>query len=209
MTVTSLKEKLFRTKSEGPIRKPHDDDASCATVPIDESWRSTAIDESWRSTASDATSFHERSTRRSSLKGSNTVPITPRPRRGSISFCEDVQVTPIVPTTKLIKKKSELWLRTKDYERIIARSITIVDQAEEGGSETCTRGLENLMQDTSARYDAWDAVLDVQHAQRENGVLNDEELSKIYKLSCANSRTEAKLRGLQDEKDAMQYLRAT
>lgn len=190
--------------SNNDEKQAQHDDMSCSTS------CTVLMDKSWRSTTSEdipQPDCHRKVMRRSSLKGPNTSPITPRPKRPSITFCEKVEVTPIVPTTNLIRKKSELWLRTKDYERIIARLMNILDQAEEGpSSEHCTRGLENLMHDTTVRYDAWDAVLGVQDTQRENGVLNDEELSSIYRLSCANSIEEAKIRALQDEKDAKGYL---
>jgi hypothetical protein len=77
-----------------------------------------------------------------------------------------------------------------------------VDRADKGTTNRCTRGLENLTKDKTERYDAWDAVLDEQDCQRENGVYNDEALSIIYKQSCIKSQLEAELRALQDAKDA-------
>eukprot|EP00980_Cylindrotheca_fusiformis_P018403 scaffold6052_cov118-Cylindrotheca_fusiformis.AAC.16 len=199
MNATSLKTKVLRRRPDAKVEKPIDDDVSCATAPMDESWRSVTSD------ASRPEHLKHRTLRRSSLKGTSPS----RHRRPSITFCEDVHVHPITPTTKMIKKKSELWLRTKDYERIIARAYEIVDQAGEGDSKNCTRGLENLMQDTTTRYEAWDAVLNVQNNQRKNGVDNAEEISLIYQLSCRVSSEQAKLRALQDEKDAMLYLKGT
>jgi hypothetical protein len=198
MTITSLKNKLFPKRSNS-IDKSQDDDKSCATVPIDESWRSTS------SEATPQPIESNNAPRRSSLKGLNSN----RPKRPSITFCEVVEVIPIVPTTKLIRKKSELWFGTKDYERIQANLFDIVDQAEQGTPKSCTRGLENLKKDQTALYNAWDAVLGVQLFQRETGVYNDEKLSNIYKLSCANSRVEARFRARQDEKEAMEYLNIT
>jgi hypothetical protein len=143
--------------------------------------------------------------RRSSLKGANG----PRSlRRHSISFSEQVIVTPVVPTTEMVKKKSDLWLQGEDYARIMTKVHTIADRAADGGGpKYCTRGLEALIlnEEDPQRYEACDAVLDEQWNQVRNGIYDDKALSRIYKLSSISSKMEAKLRGLQDAKDIRKY----
>jgi hypothetical protein len=174
------------------LKKSQDDDK------FDESGRSTSSETSSEVTPQHIETNMALPSRTSSFKKADS----PRPKRPSITFCEKVEVTPIVPTSKL-------WLRTKDYERIIANVFDIVDQVKEGRTKSCTRGLENIHKDNTALHDAWDAVLDVQETQRETGVYNDEELSNIYKLTSANCRLEANFRARQDEKEAMEYLNST
>lgn len=192
MSFNSLKSKLLRKRSNS-INKSQDDSSSCSTAELEDSWRSVVSESIPQHIANNG------APRRSCLK----VPNGPRPsRRDSIEFSEGVLVTLIVPTTRLVKRKSELWFRSKDYERITASAYDIVDRADKGTTNRCTRGLENLTKDKTERYDAWDAVLDEQDCQRENGVYNDEALSIIYKQSCIKSQLEAELRALQDAKDA-------
>jgi hypothetical protein len=143
--------------------------------------------------------------RRSSLKGANG----PRSsRRHSISFSEQVIVTPVVPTSEMVKKKSDLWLQSQDYDRIITKVQAIADRAGNGGGpKYCTRGLEALMlnEEDPQKYGACDAVLDEQWNQAQNGIYDDKALSTIYKLSSISSKMEANLRGLQDAKDIRRY----
>jgi hypothetical protein len=200
MSFTSLNKLLRKRFLSNSINKSQVDSSSCST---------TELEESWRSDVSESIPQHianKRASRRSSLKVLNS----PRPSRpDSIEFCERVEVTLITPTTRLVKRKSELWFRSKDYERIAASAFEIVDRVDEGTTNCCTRGLENLMKDRTERYDAWDAVLDEQEFQRVSGVYNDEALSSIYKQSCTKSQLEAELRALQDAKDALQYVSDT
>lgn len=147
-----------------------------------------------------------KTSRRSSLKGANGPPT---PKRHSITFSNHVLVSPVVPTTEMIKKKSELWFQRKDYDKIKAKIYAIADLAAEGeiDKKICTRGLESLIVKDSAlqRYEAWNAVLDEQWNQIETGDYDDQALSTVYKLSSVNSQMQAKLRASQDEKDIKKY----
>lgn len=199
MPLASLKNKLLRRRSAS-IDKSENDSSSCSTVELEESWRSEA---------SDALPQHNEKSKaplRSSLKGSIRAQAT---KKNSIEFCERVKVTLIVPTTRLVRKKSELWLRNKDYDRIIATSYDILDRAESGTTKDCTRGLENLVKDKSERYDSWDALFDEQNVQREHGVYDDEALATIYMQKCAKSQVEAERRAIQDAQDALKYVNDT
>jgi hypothetical protein len=143
--------------------------------------------------------------RRSSVKGANGPR---RMRRHSICFNEKVTVTPVVPTTEMVDKKSDLWLQGKDYDRIMTKVHAIADRAADGGGpKYCTRGLEALIlnDEDPQKYEACDAVLDEQWNQIQNGKYDDKALSRIYKLSSISSKMEAKIRGLQDAKDIRKY----
>lgn len=152
------------------------------------------------------TTKNGRAPRRSSMKktagsGSRTR------RRSTISFCEQVEVTPIVPAFELAKKKGSLWWQSEDYQRILRKSHEIV--AKKDVEKRCTRGLENFLKQKTERYNSFDAVLDEQCYQREHGLYNEEAMSSIYQQSCVNSQKEATLRALQDAKEADKYLSDT
>jgi hypothetical protein len=178
---------------------------SCGTV--DHACGSAAVDSAANEYGYEVAipSTHRRVPRRSSLKGANG----PRSsRRHSISFCEQIVVTPVVPNTEMAKKKSDLWLQRQDYDRIMTKNYAIADRAADGsGPKCCTRGLEALFlnEEDSQKYEAYDAVLDEQWNQAKDGIHDDKALSTIYKLSSISSKMEAKLRGLQDEKDVRKY----
>eukprot|EP00980_Cylindrotheca_fusiformis_P018046 scaffold5772_cov101-Cylindrotheca_fusiformis.AAC.5 len=144
--------------------------------------------------------------RRSSLKGSNG----PRPhRRHSITFSNEVLVSPVVPTTAMIKNNSDLWFQEKDYDRMKQKVYAIADLAAEGEMDKkyCTRGLESLIKNNSSqKYGAWDAVLDEQENQLSSGDIDDQALSTVYRLYTASSQMEAKIRALKDEKAIKKYL---
>ncbi|CAJ1956727.1 unnamed protein product [Cylindrotheca closterium] len=150
--------------------------------------------------------------RRSSLKGSNGTP--KGARRHSLTFSRDVVVATIVPTPELAKKKS-LWFMEKDYEKMRKKISHIANKAQEkggAGHKYCTRGLENLIRQGSEtrRYAAWDAVLDEQENQTFQGAGKDEDaLSQSYRSACEESRAEATIRALQDEKEVAEYLSET
>eukprot|EP00980_Cylindrotheca_fusiformis_P005409 scaffold1157_cov122-Cylindrotheca_fusiformis.AAC.1 len=146
--------------------------------------------------------------RRSSLKGSNGPSSTRR--RHTITFCEHVMVTPIVPAADLAKKKSDLWLQSRDYDRILKKAYAIADRAAEGNQPNyCTRGLEALLVDQAETgltvYDACNAVLEEQWNQAKEGISDDSALSKVYRISALKSKAEAERRAQNDEKDAMKY----
>jgi len=153
-----------------------------------------------------------RTPRRSSLKGSSGS--TPRRqfRRHSLTFSNNVTVATITPTQEMAKKKS-LWFEAKDYAKMHTKIHLIAEKAKEGdGRKYCTRGLEKIMRRETLetrKYAAWDAVLDEQEFQRSVGVDDDDALSNSYREVCAESREEATLRALKDEKAVAAYLSET
>ena len=152
-----------------------------------------------------------RMSRRSSLKGGSG---TPRQfRRHSLTFCSDVVVPTIIPTPELAKKKS-LWFEEKDYEKMHKKIHLIAERAQEGDSHKyCTRGLENIIRGDSQirKFAAWDVVLDEQNFQLESGAeyFDDDALSRSYRVVCEESRAQATIRALQDEKEVEEYLSET
>ncbi|CAJ1956731.1 unnamed protein product [Cylindrotheca closterium] len=146
--------------------------------------------------------------RRSSLKGSSP---TPRQfRRHSLTFSSNVVVATIIPTPELAKKKS-LWFEDKDYEKMHKKIHLIAERAQEGeGHKYCTRGLENIIRGGSQirKYAAWDAVLDEQEYQIQSGAefYDEDALSRSYRVVCEESRAQAAMRALQDQKEAAEYL---
>ncbi|CAJ1956729.1 unnamed protein product [Cylindrotheca closterium] len=157
-----------------------------------------------------------RTPRRSSLKGSRSSTPKGAPRRHSLTFSKDVVVSTIVPTKKLAKKNS-LWFMEKDYEKMRKKISHIAKRAQEkGGAEHkkkyCTRGLENLIRQGGSetrRYAAWDAVMDEQANQCSAEYYNEDAVSKSYRTACEESRAEATIRALQDEKEVAEYLSDT
>jgi hypothetical protein len=129
-------------------------------------------------------------------------------RKSSITFCEIIKIKPVVPATELTNKVEDLWLQSKDYDRIRERSYDIVDLADEG-YKYCTRGLEDLMQENDVRYDSVDTVLDEQDIQRDNGTFDDNAMARVYRLSSIDSRIEANLRAQKDAMAVRKYLRDT
>lgn len=150
-----------------------------------------------------------RISRRSSMKGANG----PRPvRRSSLTFCEQVVVTPVVPTTELVKKKSELWLQSRDYDKIMTKAYGIADRVAEGTDQKhCTRGLETLLSSEKEEkaHEAYDAVLDEQWKQAKKGIYDENALSRVYRRSSITSKNDAFLRAQKDEKDVKTYTRDT
>lgn len=160
-------------------------------------------------------SEHQRMPRRSSLRCSNGS--TPRQsRRHSLTFATNVTVATITPQQELAKKKA-LWFEEKEYNRIQKKIYLIAERVKQGGEESrkhCTRGLESIIgrnNSETRRYAAWDAVLGEQEYQRQFGVdrLNDDALSSSYREATGESREEATIRGLEDEKAVVEYLSET
>ena len=154
----------------------------------------------------DGTPTTPRTPRRSSLKGSSGREF----RRHSLTFSNNVTVATITPTSDMAKKKL-LWFEDKDYQKMQRKIHLIAEKAKQDSSKYCTRGLEAIMRRDSEtrRYAAWDVVLDEQEYQKEAAVYDDDALSNSYREACEESRAEATLRALQDEKAIADYLADT
>ena len=160
--------------------------------------------------------------RRSSIQISGEIEVClpgyekPVRRRTSITFNETVKVKRVAPVHELTEDPQQLWFQDDEYDKIRRKSFKIVDKFIQGekieGKRLCTRGLESILHHedrTHAKVDAWESVLNEQHAQREDGNYDDEYLSKVYKFSSRRSSNEAKARADQDEADVKNYLQST
>jgi hypothetical protein len=138
-------------------------------------------------------------------------------RTYSIGFEDKVKVKSIAPVSQLVETPEDLWFQDDEYDRMKQKSFEIVDRIElgmTGGKKYCTRGLEKLMQKNQEqsmvrKYDAWDAVLNEQYDQREEGNYSDDGMAHAYKFKTINSQRDANLRAQQDQEEVEKYLRTT
>lgn len=170
-----------------------------------------------------------RSQRRSSLKqsGSNRLSVSehggreievklpgkdkPVRRRQSISFCEGVTVQAIKPVTEMNKNVNDLWYQSTDLEDMVTRSFRLVKKAAKGKKKYCTRGLEN-MQDESVIdrvHSAMDAVLGEQDLQYDHGCFDEDRIQETYKRESFECSESARKRAEEDAKAVDAYLSET
>jgi hypothetical protein len=133
----------------------------------------------------------------------------PLRRRTSISFNDYDEVKTVEPVSSLTNEPEKLWYQSEEYDQIKERIFLLLDLAASDITENriCTRGLERhqcgeerekLMEE---QHLAWDAVFLEQYMQRDEGVFDDETVSKIYGLTTMDSKMQAMQRGLQDAAD--------
>lgn len=176
---------------------------------------------------------HHRVHRRSSMKqgsGSRRASITmgevievrlpgrskPVQRRTSITFKDTVTVKKVDPVHNLTEDPEALWFQADEYDRMREKSYHLVEKVEAGRGDKkyCTRGLENLMIETAEqaevlKYDGWDAVLNEQHLQKQEGMFNDEYMAQMYKFATFEDRKIAAGRAQKDAQEIENYLRET
>jgi hypothetical protein len=152
--------------------------------------------------------------RRSSIGYTGEVTVTlpgrsePLRRRTSISFNDYDEVKTVEPISALTNEPKKLWYQSEEYDQIKERIFLLLDLAASDITENriCTRGLErHLCQEREKlkeeQHLAWYGVFLEQYMQRNEGVFDDETVSKIYEVSTMDSKMQAMQRGLQDAAD--------
>ncbi|CAJ1965207.1 unnamed protein product [Cylindrotheca closterium] len=124
-----------------------------------------------------------------------------------VYFNETLVITPIIPTYELASKRSDLWFRQKDFDKILNRSMAIALRVKEGKkTKKCVRGLEHFLKDKEERYAAWNAVLVEQEIQHLSGNFSDVRISDLYLAASTTCRTEAFDRAKDDSDAVLEYM---
>jgi len=145
--------------------------------------------------------------RLSCMKGSRGKLMSVKLKNPHVYFNECLVVTPIIPTYELASKKSDLWFRQKDFDKILNRSMAIALRVKEGKkTKKCVRGLEHFLKDKEERYAAWNAVLIEQEIQNLSGKHSDEKISQKYLEASTTCRTEAQQMAQSDYDAIVQYI---
>lgn len=152
--------------------------------------------------------------RRASIGYTGEVTVTlpgrsePLRRRTSISFNDYDEVKTVEPISSLTNEPEKLWYQSEEYDQIKERIFLLLDLAASDITENriCTRGLERHLCEEREKLEedqhlAWYAVFLEQYMQRNEGVFDDETVSKMYELSTKDSKMQAMQRGLQDAAD--------
>jgi len=103
-------------------------------------------------------------------------------------------------------QKREYGLIRAAYS-VTVRIMSTSNRCLHDSVEHCTRGLEYRTAEGSQKrqankWNAIEAVLDEQHRQREDGVVDDETISSVYKNVAFHCQKEALERGLADAEAA-------
>jgi len=139
----------------------------------------------------------------SCMKGSRRKMFKVKLKNPHVRFNECMVVTPIIPTYELASKKSDLWFKQKDFDKILNRSMAIALRVKEGKkTKKCVRGLEHFLKDKEERYAAWNAVLVEQEIQNLSGNHSDVRICEKY-LAASTTCRQAAQQLAQDDYDAI------
>ena len=139
-------------------------------------------------------------------------------RRTCVAFYESVRVKDITTIDQLTDKPEVLWFQDEEYQRIRQKSYALVDKVENDtspdGKKYCIRGLEKMMPKNidkarQRKYDVWDAVMDEQGIQRQDGTFDDEYLGNVSTFVTRSSQQEAIERAQMDAAAIENYMRST
>jgi len=143
----------------------------------------------------------------SCIKGSRVKFLRHSKQKCKVYFHEIVNITPIIPCLELAGKRSELWFRQKDYDKILRQSMSIALKVKEGKkTRKCVRGLEHFLMVKTERYAAWNAVLVTQQVQRESNMWDDIRIHQAYLEASTTCRVVAQKRGQKDWETIQDYL---
>ncbi|KAL3935543.1 MAG: hypothetical protein SGBAC_008957 [Bacillariaceae sp.] len=146
----------------------------------------------------------------SCMRGSRGKLLSIKLKDPHVQFNECLVITPIIPSYELASKRSDLWFRQKDFDKILNRSMAIALRVKEGKrTRKCVRGLEHFLRDKEERYAAWNAVLVEQEIQTLSGQLNDVRISDLYLAASTTCRTEAQDQAQEDYKAILEYMEET
>jgi hypothetical protein len=139
-----------------------------------------------------------------------TSPITPKATR-AISFSPDVRVKKTLHLNNYSNDEIDAcWYNEAETKAIREQARRTVEQmqaeADLDGPKYCTRGLEILTaegrrQRMENRFQAWDAVLNEQERQVEEGIWEDDEATAArYGDCCYASMVTASMQGVSDQR---------
>jgi hypothetical protein len=162
------------------------------------------------------------SSRRSSIGYTGEVTVMlpgrsePLRRRTSIAFNDYDEVKTVEPVSSLTNEPEKLWYQSEEYDLIKKRIFKLLDLAASAhpDDKICMRGLESHLAEEKQKLKeeqhlAWYAVFLEQYEQRNEGVFDDEIVSKLYELSTVDSKMLAMQRGRQDAADIESYTKKT
>jgi hypothetical protein len=136
----------------------------------------------------------------------------PVTRARYITFDERVCVRRVPSLLELSKgSTSDIWFQPQEYEVIKLKTyalIRAIQRGDTGGVNYCTRGLEKYFEAEKvqrARAAARDSVLVIQEGQRQNGRLDDLQMSHVYRRISSQSMAEAAYRGKRDQEYIERY----
>jgi len=144
----------------------------------------------------------------SCMKGSRGRLFNVKLKNPKVYFNECLVITPIIPTYELASKRSDLWFRQKDFDKILNRSMAIALRVKEGRkTRKCVRGLEHFLKDKEERFAAWNAVLVEQEIQNLSGDRSDVRMRDLYLAASTTCRTEAQERAEEDFVAILGYMK--
>ena len=155
-------------------------------------------------------------------------------RRTTISFDSEVDVRTVPSMKDILYEQGKydaderLWFQPSEIAKWEEKANKIIDSVENqhkirklhapllgiARKKPCTRGLESYMKEYTKhrmwqRNMAWEAVLQEQSFQQNDGYYDDRAMRDIY-LACSQpSLSEARLRAKQDECEVQKYLKST
>jgi hypothetical protein len=140
------------------------------------------------------------------------------PRPKSIGFDQRVSVRMIIPAKDLSLDPESLWFQEEELQLIAAKTVALIRHVGRAGDSPspskkyCLRGLEKYINPGATqmkRHKARGSVLDEQSLQRQQDIVNPEQLAAMYKLQTLPCRMEACKRASQDARDVAAYLTST
>eukprot|EP00529_Nitzschia_sp_RCC80_P024523 CAMPEP_0113482252 /NCGR_PEP_ID=MMETSP0014_2-20120614/22823_1 /TAXON_ID=2857 /ORGANISM="Nitzschia sp." /LENGTH=446 /DNA_ID=CAMNT_0000375763 /DNA_START=380 /DNA_END=1720 /DNA_ORIENTATION=+ /assembly_acc=CAM_ASM_000159 len=134
-------------------------------------------------------------------------------RRGSITFADYDAIQEVEPVKNLTSSHNDLWYKPEEIREINQHNRYMVDVAKSGevkDRKLCIRGLESFLvpsRERKARQNKiWDLIMMIQDHQWENGVVDEEVMSRVLSQLSRDDTEMAATRAVQDATDTIKYL---
>jgi len=139
-------------------------------------------------------------------------------KRTSISFAEHSDVKEVQAVADMVDNPQTLWFQANEYEHILRKINDLVEEeksrpkgSKDRPSWICTRGLENVIDDThlDERAEATATVLDENRVQKIRKSYDAVHIRNMYLFHTGESQHRAQEMAKKDQKDVEEYLSIT